>query len=87
MPFPRDIPEEFNVTMLRNAPNPFGVLASKATGEPPLCMSVCIMFAIRNAIFSARQDAGNMDWFRMDGPVTPEDIKLMALATKEHFDL
>jgi xanthine dehydrogenase/oxidase len=87
VPLPKDIPEVFRVTMLKNAPNPFGVLASKATGEPPLCMSVSILFAIRNALFSARNDAGNTEWFQMDGPITPEDIQKMGLAGKEQYDL
>ncbi|CAL8082189.1 unnamed protein product [Orchesella dallaii] len=87
VPLHMDVPEDLRVTMLRNAPNPFGVLASKATGEPPLVMSCCILFAIRNAIQSARNDAGNTEWFQMDGPVTPEDIFKMSLATKEQFNL
>lgn len=28
---PADIPEDFRVTIMRNAPNPFGVLSSKGT--------------------------------------------------------
>lgn len=37
-----------------------------ATGEPPLCMSCCIPLAIRNALDSARADAGNSDpWYRL----------------------
>lgn len=34
-PLANDIPIEFNVTLLKNAPNPLGVLRSKAVGEPP----------------------------------------------------
>lgn len=30
---PADIPEDFRVTMLRNAPNPHGVLSSKGTAQ------------------------------------------------------
>ena len=38
---------------------------AKATGEPAVCMSNSVMFAIRNAISSARKDAGLPDeWFR-----------------------
>ena len=33
-----------------------------ATGEPPLCMSVSVFFAIRCAIDAARGDAGNLEW-------------------------
>ena len=30
-----------------------------AVGEPPLCMSSSVLFAIKRAVESARQDAGN----------------------------
>ncbi|ODN04991.1 Indole-3-acetaldehyde oxidase [Orchesella cincta] len=60
-----DIPEDFRVTILRNAPNPFGVLSSKATGEPPLNLSCSVIFALRNAIDSARREAGNHSWYQM----------------------
>lgn len=36
-----------------------------ATGEPPLCMSVSVFFAIRCAIDAARGDAGNLEWQSM----------------------
>ena len=36
-----------------------------ATGEHPLCMSVSVLFAIRNAIDAAREDAGNMEWYQL----------------------
>jgi len=37
-----------------------------ATGEPPLCMSCVILFALRNALNAARQDAGKPDeWYKM----------------------
>ena len=37
-----------------------------ATGEPPLCMSCVILFALRNALSAARQDAGQPDeWYKM----------------------
>ena len=36
-----------------------------ATGEPPLCMAVSVLFALRNAIQHARNDAGESDWFQM----------------------
>lgn len=49
----QDIPIEFNITLLKNAPNPFGVLSSKASGEPPLAAATCVFTAVRNAIQSA----------------------------------
>ncbi|KAG1648953.1 Xanthine dehydrogenase [Nymphon striatum] len=60
-PTTKDIPIQFNITLLKNTPNPLGVLGSKATGEPPLCMSSSVLFAIRDAIQSAREDAGKKE--------------------------
>jgi hypothetical protein len=37
-----------------------------ATGEPPSCMSCVVLFALRNALSAARQDAGKPDeWYPM----------------------
>jgi len=37
-----------------------------ATGEPPFCMSYVIPIAIRNALNSARAEAGNKDvWYQL----------------------
>ncbi|ODN04992.1 Xanthine dehydrogenase 1, partial [Orchesella cincta] len=58
---PVDIPEDLRVTLLLKAPNPYGVLSSKAVGEPPFNLSV--IFAIRNAIDSAKRDVGNNVWY------------------------
>jgi len=86
VPLPRDIPEDFRVTLLKNAPNPFGVLRSKATGEPPLCLGVTVLFALRDAIDSARKDAGvSGDFYQMDGPTTPEDIVKLCMTSKNQF--
>jgi len=30
-----------------------------------MCMMVAVLFAMRNAIDSARKDAGNTDWYQM----------------------
>ncbi|XP_018017026.2 xanthine dehydrogenase 2 [Hyalella azteca] len=60
-----DIPADLRVTLLSNAPNPFGVLSSKATGEPPLCLAFGIVGALRQAIAAARADAGVMGWFHI----------------------
>lgn len=36
-----------------------------ATGEPPLNLSCSVIFALRNAIDSARRDVGNNEWYQM----------------------
>ncbi|XP_014482532.1 PREDICTED: xanthine dehydrogenase/oxidase-like isoform X2 [Dinoponera quadriceps] len=87
-PGAKDIPVDFRVSFRRNAPNPVGVLRSKATGEPPLCMSYTIPMAIRNALNSARADSGNTDvWYPLDGPVTTERILMTSLTSKENMVL
>ncbi|XP_036145981.1 xanthine dehydrogenase/oxidase [Monomorium pharaonis] len=87
-PGAKDIPEDFRVSFCRNAPNPVGVLRSKTTGEPPLSMSCVIPIAIRNALNSARAEAGNTDeWYRFDGPCTTERILLTSLTNKNNMIL
>ncbi|XP_011061244.1 PREDICTED: xanthine dehydrogenase/oxidase-like isoform X2 [Acromyrmex echinatior] len=84
----KDIPEDFRVSFRRNAPNPFGVLRSKATGEPPLCMAFVIPIAIRNALNSARAEVGNKDvWYQLDGSYTNERILLNGLTNKDNMVL
>ena len=39
------------------------ILCLSASGEPPLCMSCSLLFAVKRAIESARADAGNTDLF------------------------
>jgi xanthine dehydrogenase molybdopterin-binding subunit B len=37
-----------------------------ATGEPPLCMSCSVLFALRYALDSARKEAGKPDeWYQI----------------------
>lgn len=59
-----------------------------ATGEPPLCMSIVVIFALRQALKSAREDAGIFDnWFEMGAPSTPEKLFLNAGNSLEQFKL
>lgn len=40
------------------------IIFSLATGEPPLCMSLTLIMALRQALISARKDAGlSGEWF------------------------
>lgn len=59
-----------------------------ATGEPSLCMSLVVLFALRHALESARQDAGlaiGDDFFHLGTPATPEEIFLTAKNPLEHY--
>eukprot|EP00058_Branchiostoma_floridae_P000040 XP_002585528.1 hypothetical protein BRAFLDRAFT_89258 [Branchiostoma floridae] len=62
-PTTKDIPIDLRVTLLPNAPNPHGVLRSKACGEPPLLMSCSALLALRQAVRSARAEVGHDDFF------------------------
>ncbi|KAK7081739.1 hypothetical protein SK128_005861 [Halocaridina rubra] len=82
-----DIPVDFRITLLPNAKNPHGVLGSKATGEPPLCMAYAVVSALRQAITSFRNDNGITDWFDMHTPVTVEKAQLLCGVNPEQFEL
>merc|ERR1719187_164268 len=71
-----DVPSQFNVCLLRGASNPRAVYSSKAVGEPPLFLAASVFFAIKNAIRSARLDAGANPNFHLDSPATAERIRL-----------
>ncbi|XP_025414020.1 xanthine dehydrogenase [Sipha flava] len=71
-----DIPKQFTVSLLKGSENSRAVYSSKAIGEPPLFLSSSIFFAIKNAIYSARKDAGITGYFRLDAPATVEKIRM-----------
>ncbi|KAL0266984.1 UNVERIFIED_CONTAM: hypothetical protein PYX00_009375 [Menopon gallinae] len=71
-----DIPAEFNVSLLRGAPNPRAVYSSKAVGEPPLFLAVSAFFAIKDAIRAAREEVGIKGHFRLDSPATSARIRM-----------
>ncbi|XP_044766830.1 indole-3-acetaldehyde oxidase-like [Coccinella septempunctata] len=85
----RDIPIDFRVKFPKNRPNPVGVLQSKAVGEPPLCMSVSVPIAIRNAVASARKDAdpSKPTYFFFDGPTTVENTFMNSLNDYKQYVL
>ncbi|TMX00399.1 hypothetical protein EJD97_000889 [Solanum chilense] len=60
----------------QNAPNAKAIHFSKAVGEPPFFLASSVFFAIKNAIKSARMEAGYNDWFPLDNPATPECIRM-----------
>uniref|UniRef100_A0A1Y1M1D6 Xanthine dehydrogenase n=1 Tax=Photinus pyralis TaxID=7054 RepID=A0A1Y1M1D6_PHOPY len=72
-----DIPQEFNVSLLKGAPNPRAVYSSKAVGEPPLFLASSVYFAIREAIKDARRDAGlSATNFKFTAPATSAKIRM-----------
>lgn len=77
-----NIPKEFNVSLLKGAPNPRAVYSSKAVGEPPLFLAASVFFAIKEAIKSARLDANVDPNFKLDAPATCERIRM---ACEDHI--
>jgi len=71
----QDIPIDFRVSLLKNAPNPLGILKSKAVGEPPLTLGCSVIFAIRHAITAALADQGNTNPYSFNSPATVENIQ------------
>ncbi|CAG0880344.1 unnamed protein product [Cyprideis torosa] len=84
-PLAKDVPADFNITLLPNTSNTEGVLRSKATGEPPLCMSVSTLFAVKAAIDSARIDSGNSGWWEFAAPATNDNVRIASLTKVEHM--
>ncbi|KAK7027383.1 hypothetical protein SK128_013597 [Halocaridina rubra] len=87
LPTALDIPADLRVTLLPNASNPYGVLGSKATGEPPLCLSYGIVTSLRQAISAFRIQNGDSSWFDMHTPLTVEKIHQLCGITPSQFKL
>ena len=78
IPSVNDIPIDFRVSLLKNAPNPRAVHSSKAIGEPPFFLAASGFFALKNAVYAARKEVGKDGWFQMHSPCTPERLRMAA---------
>jgi xanthine dehydrogenase/oxidase len=76
IPTANDIPVDFRVTLLQNTPNPRAVHSSKAVGEPPFHLGAAVYFALKDAVYAAREAAGVQGWFDLDAPATPEKLRM-----------
>ncbi|XP_075977357.1 xanthine dehydrogenase-like [Anticarsia gemmatalis] len=87
VPLCTDIPQDFRVYFRENSYSYPAILGAKAVGEPPLCMSICVALAIREAISEARSDSGipKSQWFPIEGPSTVDVIALSTATKKEQF--
>ncbi|TAQ83665.1 hypothetical protein B7494_g8013 [Chlorociboria aeruginascens] len=84
----RDVPQEFNVSMLKGVTweNLQTIQRSRGVGEPPLFMGSAVFFAIRDALKSARKQYGVQAEIGVDtkgdgllslqSPATPERIRV-----------
>ncbi len=76
----RDIPQQFNVNLLENAPNPNTIHQSKATGEPPFIHALSVLFALKYAIASIKNHSIYPD---LDIPATNEKMVLCIQKLKD----
>lgn len=75
LPTALDVPHNMEVHFLDTSNGARGnVLGSKASGEPAMLMSTCPFFAVKHAIYAARQDSGDSSWFQLDAPADPPAI-------------
>ncbi|CZR53194.1 probable xanthine dehydrogenase [Phialocephala subalpina] len=84
----RDIPQEFNVSMLKGVTweNLQTIQRSRGVGEPPLFMGSVVFFAIRDALKAARKQYGveatkgvdekDDGLLVLESPATPERIRV-----------
>jgi xanthine dehydrogenase/oxidase len=73
----RDIPQEFNVSLLKdvNWENLRTIQRSRGVGEPPLFMGSAVFFAIRDALKAARKEFGEESVLSLYSPATVERIR------------
>jgi len=74
-PSAQDIPIDLRVSLLKNSSNPDGVLSSKAVGEPPLGVSCSVMFALQQAISSARTQFAATGYYDFNTPASVDQIQ------------
>ncbi|KAG1664511.1 hypothetical protein FOA52_007775 [Chlamydomonas sp. UWO 241] len=77
IPSVNDIPVDFRVELLKDAPNARAVHSSKAVGEPPFFLGCSVFFALKEAVYAAREENGlGKGWFLLDAPATPERLRM-----------
>ena len=76
-----DLPPIFNVALLEGHPNSMASLyRSKAVGEPPFMLGICVWSALRDALSSLTDYATSP---HLDIPATPERVMLAANAIRK----
>ncbi|KAK7099077.1 hypothetical protein V1264_003269 [Littorina saxatilis] len=84
-PLPKNLPIDFRIALLKDAPNPLGVLRSKASGEPPLVLTTSALFAIKHAAEAARADIQQDTYFPLNSPALVEDVQAACLVAPSQF--
>lgn len=74
-PCAKDVPLSLNIELLQGSTLEKGILSSKSSGEPPLVLANSVTIALRQALASARKDAGMEDHFTLPCPITPDVLQ------------
>jgi len=86
IPTAYDIPIEFNVSLLKDSPNPVGVKGSKACAEPVMPLIASTLLAAKEALYAARKDAGlGEGWFPVELPLTPQRVQAATGRRMDHL--
>ncbi|KAF8940224.1 hypothetical protein BGZ58_007350 [Dissophora ornata] len=74
----RCIPQEFNISFFEDVTHDSikTIYKSKGVGEPPLFLGSSVYFAIRDALWYARQENGHAGTFTLPVPATAEKIRM-----------
>ncbi|KAK9802035.1 hypothetical protein WJX73_004069 [Symbiochloris irregularis] len=79
LPTAADIPLQLRVTLLdpksgkQGSVRPQNLIhSSKNVGEPPLFLGCSVYYAVKQAIYAAREASGLQGWFQLDTPLSPE---------------
>lgn len=75
-PSSKDIPIIFNAALVPNSTNATGFLRSKFSGEPPYGLACSALFAVRQAVASARQERNVQSWCQLNSPATVEKVAI-----------
>jgi xanthine dehydrogenase large subunit len=71
IPAAGDVPDDFTVNLLANAPNNRVIGGSKAVGEPPFLLAISVVTALRHAITAYSVEALPVE---LTLPATPESV-------------
>ncbi|XP_048248147.1 indole-3-acetaldehyde oxidase-like [Haliotis rufescens] len=83
-PTTKDIPVDIRIRLLPDAPNPYGVKASKASGEPPIVLATGALYALKQAMEEARFDLTSNKEFQPT--VAPYTVERLMLGCGVHVD-
>jgi xanthine dehydrogenase/oxidase len=64
-----------------------GILGSKCVGEPPLCLTPSVAFAVKRAIEAAQLEIKQNSYFSFDAPTTVESVQQLCLLDINQFEL